>query len=223
MSECNTVTRPTLLLDLDGTLVDSVPDIAGALNRLMQARGLAGFTNAETALMVGDGVQMLIERAFSARGRELDAKAIPDYSADYLAHSADATQMFPGVPETLRSLADDGWRLAVCTNKPEAAARTLLAALGLAPLFAAIGGGDSFPVRKPDPAHLLATLREAGGAVEFAVMAGDHANDVAAAHGAGVKCIFAAWGYGPIAMAAGAEAVARDVPEMAAIARRLIG
>ena len=223
MSECNTVTRPTLLLDLDGTLVDSVPDIAASLNRLMRARGLAGFTNAETALMVGDGVAKLIERAFMARGRQPDASAIPDYSTDYVAHSADATATFPGVPETLRALADEGWRLAVCTNKPEAAARTLLAALGLAPLFAAIGGGDSFPVRKPDPAHLLATLREAGGAVECAVMAGDHANDVAAAHGAGVKCIFAAWGYGPIAMAAGAEAVARDIPEMAAIARRLIG
>ena len=86
----------------------------------------------------------------------------------------------------------------------------------------AIGGGDSFPVRKPDPAHLLATLREAGGQVEHSVMAGDHANDVAAAHGAGLPCIFAAWGYGPMAMAAGAEAVAQSVPEMAVIARRLL-
>jgi phosphoglycolate phosphatase len=198
------VTRPTLLLDLDGTLVHSVPDIAAALNRLMLARSLAPFSDAETALMVGDGV------------------AIPEYSADYVAHAADATQTFPGVPETLHALAGEGWRLAVCTNKPEAAARTLLAALGLAPLFAAIGGGDSFPVRKPDPAHLLATLRQAGGEVERAVMAGDHANDVAAAHGAGLPCIFAAWGYGPIAMAAGAEAVAQSVPEMAVIARRLL-
>ena len=173
--------------------------------------------------MVGDGVAKLIERAFAARGREPDAAAIADYSADYVAHAAEATQPYPGVPETLRALADEGWRLAVCTNKPEAAARALLAALGLAPLFAAIGGGDSFPVRKPDPAHLLATLRQAGGMAEHAVMAGDHANDVAAAHGAGVKCIFAAWGYGPPAMAEGAEAVARDFPEMAAIARRILG
>jgi phosphoglycolate phosphatase len=222
VSERNTVTRPTLLLDLDGTLVHSVPDIAAALNRLMLARGLAPFSDAETALMVGDGVAKLIERAFAARGHEPDAAAIPEYSADYVAHAADATQTFPGVPETLHALADEGWTLAVCTNKPEAAARTLLAALGLAPLFAAIGGGDSFPVRKPDPAHLLATLRQAGGDVAHAVMAGDHANDVAAAHGAGLPCIFAAWGYGPIAMAAGAEAVAQSVPEMAVIARRLL-
>ena len=83
-------------------------------------------------------------------------------------------------------------------------------ALGLAPLFAAIGGGDSFPVRKPDPAHLLATLQAAGGEPAHAVMVGDHANDVAAARGAGVPCIFAAWGYGPPAMAEGAAAVADD-------------
>ena len=123
----------------------------------------------------------------------------------------------------MRSLADEGWRLAVCTNKLEVAARSLLGALGLAEYFAAIGGGDSFPVRKPDPAHLLATLQAAGGDAAHAVMAGDHANDVAAARGAGVPCVFAAWGYGLPAMAEGATAVARDFDELAAIARRLLG
>ncbi len=117
---------------------------------------------------------------------------------------------YPGVADGLRVLVGEGWKLAVCTNKPERAARALLAALGLAERFAAIGGGDSFPVRKPDPAHLLATLRAAGGDPAHAVMAGDHANDVAAARGAGVPCIFAGWGYGPLAMAEGAAAVADD-------------
>ena len=212
----------TLLLDLDGTLVNSVPDLAAALNRLMASRGLATFSQPEVALMVGDGVAKLIERAFAARGRTPDERAIADYSADYAEHAAVETRPYPGVPETLGALAGEGWKLAVCTNKPERAARVLLHALGLVELFAAIGGGDSFPVRKPDPAHLLATLRAAGGTPEQAVMAGDHANDVAAAQGAGVRCIFAAWGYGPPAMAAGAEAVAQDFPGMAAIARRLL-
>jgi phosphoglycolate phosphatase len=221
VSECNIVAR-TLLLDLDGTLVNSVPDLAAALNRLLVSRGLTAFSEPEVALMVGDGVAKLIERAFAARGGVPDAQAIADYSADYAQHSAVATRPYPGVPEALRALADEGWKLAVCTNKPEAAARGLLGALGLADYFAAIGGGDSFPVRKPDPAHLLATLRQAGGVAEQAVMSGDHANDVAAAHGAGVKCIFAAWGYGPLAMAKGADVVAQDFPEMAAIARRLL-
>jgi phosphoglycolate phosphatase len=221
MSECNIVTR-TLLLDLDGTLVNSVPDLAAALNRLMVSRGLVEFTEPEVALMVGDGVAKLIERAFAARSRTPDDRAIADYSADYAQHAAVATRPYPGVAETLHGLAAEGWKLAVCTNKPEAAARILLDALGLAPLFAAIGGGDSFPVRKPDPAHLLATLRAAGGAPERAVMSGDHANDVAAARGAGVRCIFAAWGYGPPAMALGADAVAQDFAGMAMIARRLL-
>ena len=100
------------------------------------------------------------------------------YSADYTAHATAGSRPFPGVPEALRALHDEGWLLAVCTNKPEAAARVLLEGLGLAPLLAAVGGGDSFPTRKPDPAHLLGTLHAAGGVPEHAVMAGDHANDV---------------------------------------------
>ena len=212
----------TLLLDLDGTLVHSSPDLAAALNRLLAARGLAELTLAETEAMVGDGVAKLVERAFAARGRTPDAGAVAEYSADYGVHAAVNTRPYPGVAEGLRSLAGDGWRLAVCTNKPEAAARSLLTTLGLAECFAAIGGGDSFPVRKPDPAHLLATLKQAGGDPALAVMAGDHANDVAAARRAGLPCVFAAWGYGPVSMAAGATAIAHDFPELAVIARRLV-
>lgn len=212
----------TLLLDLDGTLVHSVPDLAAALNRLLAAHGRAGLSHAETAAMVGDGVARLVDRAFAARGRLADSDTVAEFSADYGAHSAVETAPYPGVAEALRSLAGEGWRLAVCTNKPEQAARTLLAAVGLAPLFAAIGGGDSFATRKPDPAHLLATLEAAGGERTHAVMAGDHANDVTAARGAGLPCIFAAWGYGPMAMAEGAVAVAQDFTELAEIARGLV-
>jgi phosphoglycolate phosphatase len=212
----------TLLLDLDGTLVHSLPDLAAALNRLLRARGLVALSQSEVAAMIGDGVVRLVERAFAARGGVPDGGAVAEFSADYGAHAAVETVPYPGVADALHSLADDGWRLAVCTNKPEAAARSLLSALGLARFFAAVGGGDSFPVRKPDPRHLLATLQAAGGEPGRAVMAGDHANDVVAARGAGVPCIFAAWGYGPAAMAEGAVAVARDFTELAAIARRLL-
>lgn len=210
-----------LLLDLDGTLVDTVPDLAAALNRLMASRGLEGFDFPGTAAMVGDGVARLVAKAFAARGLVPDATAVAEFTHDYEMHAAVDSRLFPGVLETLHDLIGEGWRLAICTNKPEGAARVLLDAVGLTPLIGAVGAGDSFPFRKPDPAHLLATLAAAGGAVERAVMVGDHANDVAAARGAGVKCIFAAWGYGPTAMAEGAAAVARDVGEMAAIARRL--
>lgn len=210
------------MLDLDGTLIDTVPDLAAALNRLLVARGLAPLSFAETASMVGDGVAKLVARGLAARGGVADAADVAAFSADYGAHAAVDSRVYPLVADTLRGLAEDGWRLAVCTNKPEAAARGLLTALGLAPLFAAVGGGDSFPVRKPDPAHLLSTLRAAGGEPGRAVMAGDHANDVAAARGAGMPCIFAAWGYGPPAMAEGAVAVARDFAELGVLVRRLL-
>jgi phosphoglycolate phosphatase len=212
----------TLLLDLDGTLVDTLPDLAAALNRLMKSRGLAPFSLPETALMIGDGVTVLVGRAFAARGGTPDAQAMADFSGDYGAHVADASRPFPGVPEFLRDAAVSGWRMAVCTNKTEAAARSLLETLGLMPFLCAIGGGDSFPVRKPNPEHLLATLRAAGGEPDAAVMVGDHANDVAAAHGAGIKSVFVTWGYGPVTMAAGADAVVDDVPALAAAVGRLL-
>jgi phosphoglycolate phosphatase len=216
-------TRPTLLLDLDGTLIDSVPDLAAALNRLLAGHGLAPLTEAETARMVGDGVRRLVERALAARGRVAEEGDIAGFTDDYARHCTVATRLFPGVAQTLRGLRQAGWGLAVCTNKLERVARAVLAAFELAGLFDAVGGGDSFPVRKPDPVHLLATLNASGGVPERAVMAGDHRNDVLAAHGAGLPCVFACWGYGTAEMAAGADALAKrfaDLPEMAG---RLLG
>jgi phosphoglycolate phosphatase len=210
------------LLDLDGTLVDTVPDLAAAMNRLLAARGLAPLSLAETASMVGDGVTKLVERGLAARGGAFDAGAVTAFSTDYSAHVAIESRLFPGVEETLAALRADGWRLAVCTNKPRVATEALLTSLGLAHWFAAVGAGDSFPVRKPDPAHLLATLRAAGGAPGRAVMAGDHRNDVLAARGAGVPCVFATWGYGTPEMAEGATAVAGDFGELGRIARTLL-
>ncbi|MCL2427941.1 MAG: HAD hydrolase-like protein [Alphaproteobacteria bacterium] len=212
----------TLILDLDGTLVDSVADLAAALNRLMAARGLAPFSEAETAAMVGDGVSRLLERAFAARGCGADEAAVGAFEADYGANLARASRLYPCVEPTLRCMAGRGWLLAVCTNKPEAMARQLLDRLGVGTLFAAIGGGDSFPTKKPDPAHVLATVARAGGLATRAVMAGDHANDVIAAAGAGIPCIFAAWGYGRAAMAEGAAAVAQGFADVPGLAQRLL-
>ena len=173
----------TLLLDLDGTLIDTVPDLAAALNRLMAARGLAGFTPG------GDRRDGGRRRRAAGRARLRRPRAArrtpptwPRSPADYAAHAVEASRLYPGVADTLRLLAAEGWRLAVCTNKPEAPARTLLRAFGLDGLIGAIGGGDSFPVRKPDPRHLLATLAAAGGTPDRAVMVGDNANDVAGGH-----------------------------------------
>ncbi|MCQ4159306.1 phosphoglycolate phosphatase [Roseomonas sp. GC11] len=198
----------TVIFDLDGTLVDSLPDIQAALNRLMASRQLAPFPRETVARFIGDGVAVLVRRAFAAHGRAPDETALADFMADYEAHASAETRLFPGMAAALDALDAAGWRLAVCTNKPEKAARLLLEDLGLAGRFAALGGGDSFPVRKPDPAHVLATLRAAGGEGGQAVMVGDHHNDIAAGRGAGLPVVFCAWGYGLPEMADGAPVAA---------------
>lgn len=213
--------QPILVFDLDGTLVDSVPDLEAALNRLMRAHGLPPFAQPAVAAMVGDGARVLLERGFAARGRTLDEASLAAFLDDYGGHAAVATRPYPDVVATLRHFAQAGWRMAVCTNKPEVPARTVLAALALDGFFAAVGGGDSFPVRKPDPQHLLATIAAAGGDPARAVMVGDHHNDIRAAAGAGIPSIFAAWGYGPADTGTHAAATARGFAELPALVAAL--
>jgi len=204
-----------LVFDLDGTLVDSVPDLAAALNRLMQGRGLAGFSHAEVQAMVGDGAPALLERAFAAQAVAMDGAALADFLVDYTANAAVDSVLYPGVTGTLDRLRALGWTLAVCTNKPVEPALAVLAALGIRGYFAAVCG-DSFPVRKPNPGHLLCTLAACGGDPARAVMVGDHHNDIHAAAGAGVASIWAQWGYGADIAGASADAVVfADVPEIA--------
>jgi len=212
----------TLVLDLDGTLVDSLPDLTAALNRLMTARGLPGLVAASVAPMVGDGVTKLVERAFAARSVEAQRRDIDAFAADYTAHATEATRLYPGVEETLAHLKQSGWQFAICTNKTMAATQAVLEALGLRHWFAALGCGDSFAFRKPDPAHLIATLQVARGDPKRAVMVGDHANDIAAASGAGIPSIFAAWGYGAPSMAAGASAIGTRFTDLVDLAPRLL-
>lgn len=211
-----------LAFDLDGTLTDSVPDIAAAVNRTLAARNLPSLGNEAVAAMVGDGVKPLIERAFAAAGGVPDATAAKDYVADYESKVAVDTVLYPGVIETLDILTSQGWTLAVCTNKPERAARLLLAALGVADRFAAIGGGDSFPTHKPDPGHLRGTIAAAGGTPERTLMIGDHTNDVLTAKGCGVPAIFAGWGYGRPGMEKDAVAVAAQFSALPALVERLM-
>jgi phosphoglycolate phosphatase len=204
------------VFDLDGTLVDSAPDIHAALDRMMAVKRLPSFARAEVVGMIGDGVRVLLERAYAARGLLLDEAGFEHFMADYGTNAAVLTRAFDGIPELLGVLRNAGWRLAVCTNKPEAAARSLLTGLGLDGHFSALGGGDSFPMRKPDPGHLRATLAAAGTAPKDAVMIGDHRNDIEAARGAGVRAIFAGWGYGPLSMAGDAP-IAVDVAALRAL------
>ena len=214
------MTTRTLILDLDGTLIDSAADLMAAVNRLMAARGLAGFVRAEVVGMIGDGVEAVVNRALAARGLGPDAAALAAFREDYGRRAAVETRPYPGTADTLRLLAAEGWRLGVCTNKPEAPARTILAALGLEGLVGSVTGGDG--PRKPDPAHMLAAVAAAGGTPGRALALGDHANDVRAAAGAGMAAIFAGWGYGPARMAEGAAATAEAITAVPGIAARLL-
>ena len=196
------------LFDLDGTLVDSLADIQAALDRLMAAQSRPGFTREEVRKMVGDGVPVLIQRACAARSLAPSPMLTAEFLADYEARAAEVTRPFPGMVAALEVLKAAGWRMAVCTNKPERAAIAVLEQGGLAPFFETVGGGDSFPVRKPHPGHPLAILARMGATPGAAVLVGDHHNDTRAARAAGMAAVFAAWGYGEPEMAEGAPVAA---------------
>lgn len=188
-----------VVFDLDGTLIETAPDLAAALNHVLSEAGLPPVSLSAVRNMVGDGARVLIQRGFAADGRtladdELDHwfRIFLDYYRD---HIADESHAFDGVVAVLDELHDAGLILGVCTNKPETMSQRLFEALGLSDRFTAMLGGDSLPVRKPHPGHLLGTLEQMGVAPERSVMIGDSANDRDAARGAGVPVILVTFGY----------------------------
>jgi phosphoglycolate phosphatase len=186
-----------LVFDLDGTLVDSVPDLHAALNEMLRERGRRPLSPPQVKRMVGDGVPALVAHALAASGADpAEARAaLPRFLEIYEANAANLTRPYPGVPETLRALRRRGYRTAICTNKPQRATLAVLQGLGLLPLFDAIVGGDRFPVRKPDPGHLIALIAELGGSREGAAMIGDNENDAASARGAAIPLLLMRYGY----------------------------
>jgi phosphoglycolate phosphatase len=212
-------TRRVLICDLDGTVIDSVPDLAAALGAYLSGLGRRRPAVAEVRTMVGDGVPKLLERAFAATGGQPPANEFPDHVARYLAvyegMMVERTRPYPGAVEVLSALKAEGWRLAVCTNKPEAPSHGILAALDLGHLFEAVAGGDTFPVRKPDAGHLLGLLARLGESAEAGVMLGDGPADVGAARAAGMPVIAVANGYGPVPAAElGADLVIAHFAEL---------
>jgi len=204
-----------VVFDLDGTLIDSLPDIASSVNVSLARHGFAPLPAPEVERMIGDGAKVLLTKAFAARGAAMTEVDLDEFVAHYTIHSADETAPYPGIVETLRVLRATGHKLGVCTNKPEAAAREVLSLLHLDAYFDVITGGDATPFRKPDPRHLAATIAALGDGP--AVMIGDHHNDIAAATACGIPAIFAAWGYG----AAESRYVARHPRELPGIIREI--
>ncbi|MBC8339747.1 MAG: phosphoglycolate phosphatase [Rhodospirillales bacterium] len=189
-----------VLFDLDGTLVDSAPDLHVAANRIMAEEGRGQIDLPAVTNMIGDGVPKLVERAFEATGGMPDAttydNAVKRFLNFYADHAADLTRPFPGGVEVLARLKEAGYDLAVCTNKPYDATMEILGALGLDIHLDVVIGGDTIPgVKKPDPRHLQAALDNLGAGQGEAVMVGDNANDVNAARGTGIPVIVARFGY----------------------------
>jgi phosphoglycolate phosphatase len=196
---------PTIVFDLDGTLVDTAPDLISALNFILDREGLPAVPLASARNMIGAGARKLIERGLELEGRAASVPDITRLTADfidyYAAHIADASRPFDGLEAALDELAGRGYRLAVCTNKLEWLSKRLLDELGLSPRFAAICGADTFGVAKPDPAILRQTIARAGGNPSVAIMVGDAGTDIGVARRTGVPVIGVSFGYTDVPMA----------------------
>lgn len=193
------MTKPIAVFDLDGTLVDTAPDLLDSLNHCLSQAGLETVDPLALRRYVGQGGRVMIERAFEAQQKLLSPEQLDWLVGLFLEHYGSNmpghSQFYAGVLPALDRLAASGFMLAVCTNKFEALAIKLLAELGEADRFAAICGGDTFAFRKPDPRHLVETILRAGGDPSRCVMVGDSRADIEAAKAAGIPVIAVDFGY----------------------------
>jgi phosphoglycolate phosphatase len=193
-------THATIVFDLDGTLVDTAPDLVNALNDALALEGIAEpITVEEARTLIGAGARALLARGLSARGRRVSDERFETLHKRFLSHYreniAAQSRPFPGVEAALDRLAGAGHLLSVCTNKTEALAVILLRELNLHHRFATIVGGDTLPVQKPDPEPLLAAISRAGGVEGQAVLVGDSTTDFYTARNAGVPIVGVTFGY----------------------------
>lgn len=195
----------TIVFDLDGTLIDTAPDLIDALNLILAQEGLPAVPFDSARNLIGSGAKTMIARALAGAGRlrtpsELD-RLYAVFLAHYAAHIADRSRPFPQLQTTLARLAAAGHRLAVCTNKLEWLSLRLLGTLRLAESFAAICGQDTFGVQKPDPEVFRRTVLRAGGEPKRAIMVGDSKTDVSTARNARVPIVAVDFGYSDVPVA----------------------
>lgn len=187
-----------VVFDLDGTLIDSARDLAGALNETLGRLrpGTPALALEDVRSMIGDGARKLVERGLRAAGlSEAPPEALAVFFDCYRARLLDETRLYPGVRETLEALASR--HLAVLTNKPGDFSRAILEGLGVAGFFRRVYGGGDLPRKKPDPVGLQRLLAEAGAEPGAAVMVGDSPIDVRTGRAAGVRTIGARYGFDP--------------------------
>ena len=194
-----------VVFDLDGTLVDTAPDLIAALNHVLGREGLPPVPLKSARNMIGAGARKLIERGLELEGLTMTtddiSRLMKDFIAYYAAHIADASRPFEGLEAALDDLEAQGFRFAVCTNKLEWLSKLLLEKLDLSRRFAAICGADTFGVSKPDPTILRQTVARAGGQLPEAIMVGDAGPDIGVARRAGIPVIGVAFGYTDVPIA----------------------
>jgi len=195
----------TIVFDLDGTLIDTAPDLVSTLNCIFTRQGLPALPYDTARMLIGGGARATIEKALAKEGRSCTAAELndlfTDFIAHYAAHIADRSRPFPQLLEILDRLADGGYRLAVCTNKLEWLSLRLLRTLNLAQHFAAICGQDTFGVQKPNPEVFRLTVQRAGGSPAKAIMVGDSKTDIDTARHAKVPVIAVDFGYSDVPVA----------------------
>jgi phosphoglycolate phosphatase len=196
----------TIVFDLDGTLIDTAPDLIDTLNLVLAQEALPAIPYEKARNLIGGGARGMVERALAAEGRNRSAaemdRLYSAFIAHYAAHIADRSRPFPMLEATLDRLAAAGHRLAVCTNKLEWLSKRLLNTLKLADRFAAICGQDTFGMQKPDPEVLRRTVRRAGGEPSRAIMVGDSRTDIHTARAASVPVIAVDFGYSDVPITA---------------------
>jgi len=188
-----------LVLDLDGTLAETAPDLIDALNHVLAGEGIAPVPLKAARSLLGAGGRTMIERGYQRVGRALTKAQLDglfvEFLAFYNAHIADKSTLFPGVRASLDLFRADGWKLAVCTNKLEHSSLLLLEKLGVLDYFAFVCGQDTFGVAKPDPKPLLETVARSGGLPGRSVMVGDSVTDIRTAQAAGMPVVAVDFGY----------------------------
>jgi phosphoglycolate phosphatase len=203
-----------VIFDLDGTLIDSLPDLTDATNHMRGAFGLAPLSIEGVRRLVGQGARSLVERALPGVNAVQLEEGLERFLSYNLAHIADKTRVYPGVVETLQAFQERGYTLSVLSNKNVALCREVLSRLGIEGFIPSVFGADSFPFKKPSPEPVLALLAQFGVAARECVLVGDSINDVAAGLGAGVVTVGCSYGYGELSELAGAHYQVADFPSL---------
>ncbi|WP_114391121.1 HAD family hydrolase [Notoacmeibacter marinus] len=199
--------RPTIVFDLDGTLVDTAPDLVDSLNHCLISHGLQPAHEKDIRHFAGRGARVMLQRAFEAQERHADlseqtlANLLDLFIEHYRSHIPGRSRPFAGAVDAMERFAEAGWTLAVCTNKFENLARPLLGGLGLDSRLAAIAGSDTFAYRKPDPRHLTDTVAMAGGNPRRSLLIGDSRTDIDTAKAAAIPIVAVTFGYSDVPVA----------------------